>query len=197
MQRGMQTMLELEFQLDRIDYTKPNFVHADMSPEEFSQSMKDKDESMLSMFFRMMGHGARQQANNGGSGDAEMLFAMFSKDRSARLKRAMASQFENLEGQMVALEGKDGSTIITERNKKALQVLRRELDAGKKKVAIFYGAGHLNDMHQRLLGEFKLQKESERWLTAWSLEPAKKPGEKKKEQPAKPMQLEKEAVPAK
>lgn len=175
MQRGMQSMLELEFQLDCVDYTKDNFIHADMSPEEFAQSMKDKNESMLGILFRMMGQSAKVQGNKGGTSDAEMLFAMFSKDRAHRLKQAMASQFENLDGQMAVLEGKDGSTIITERNKKALQVLQREVDAGKKKLGIFYGAGHLPDMHKRLVEDFGLKKESERWLTAWTMEkPAKK-----------------------
>jgi hypothetical protein len=32
LQNGMGAMLELEHQLDRVDYTKENFVHADMSP---------------------------------------------------------------------------------------------------------------------------------------------------------------------
>lgn len=184
MQRGMQSMLDLAFQLDCIDYTKENFVHADMSPEEFSASMKNKNESMLGIMFRMMGQGARAQGQ-GGNSDAEMLFALFSNDRSTRLKRAMAVQFENLEGQMSVLEGDEGSTIISERNKKALQVLRRELDAGKKKVAIFYGAGHLADMHERLLNEFELKKDSERWLTAWAIDPPKKVERKKRERAPK------------
>jgi hypothetical protein len=167
MQRGMQGMLELEFQLDCIDYTKANFVHADMSPEEFAKSMKDRKESFLQIIFRAMGQGAAQQ---GKGSDAELLLALFAKDRAFRLKRAMASQFENLEGQMAVLEGKDGSTIISERNKKALEVLKREMAAGKKNLGIFYGAGHLADMHQRLVSDFGLKKESETWVTAWSLE---------------------------
>ena len=61
MQVGMKEMLELEFQLDRIDYTKQNFVHADMSPEEFAKSMADRGESFAKMFFTMMGYGFAQQ----------------------------------------------------------------------------------------------------------------------------------------
>ena len=38
-QQGLTRMLGLEFQLDRIDYTAPNFVHADMSPKEFEAAM--------------------------------------------------------------------------------------------------------------------------------------------------------------
>lgn len=181
LQRGMQSMLDLEFQLDCVDYTKPNFVHADMSPEEFSKSMRDRKESMLQMIFKMMGQGAALQAKNGHrNSDAEMLLALFSNDRSHRLKKAMATQFEDLESQMAVLDGKEGSTIITERNKKALEVLKREIAGGKKKIGIFYGAGHLADMHERLGADFDLKKDSERWLTAWSLEkPTKKDKAKK------------------
>lgn len=184
LQRGMQTMLDLEFQLDCVDYTKSNFVHADMSPDEFSKSMKDKKESMITMIFKMMGQGAALQAKDPNrTSDAEMLMALFAKDRSFRLKRAMATQFENLDGQMAVFEGKEGSTIITERNKKALEVLKREIDGGKKKLGIFYGAGHLSDMNKRLVADFGLKKESERWITAWSLE---KPAKKKPEAEKKP-----------
>ncbi|MEM9660340.1 MAG: hypothetical protein AAF961_18400, partial [Planctomycetota bacterium] len=39
LQNGMKTMLEVEHQLDRVDYTKRNFVHADLSPREFAEAM--------------------------------------------------------------------------------------------------------------------------------------------------------------
>src|SRR5436190_1054916 len=61
LQLGMKSMLELEFQLERVDYTKENFVHADMSPEEFAKSMSERGESFLQMFFRMMNQGMAAQ----------------------------------------------------------------------------------------------------------------------------------------
>jgi hypothetical protein len=194
LQRGMQSMLELEFQLDCVDYTKKNFVHADMSPDEFAKSMKDRKESVLQMIFKAMGQGAAQQ---GKGNDTDLLFALFSRDRAFRLKRAMADQFENLEGQMAIFEGPDGSTIITERNKKALEVLKREIEGGKKKLGIFYGAGHLADMHKRLVTDFEMKKESERWINAWSLEtPAKKPAPKAKQPEKLPKPAEELPEPA-
>ena len=36
LQAGMTQILELEFQLEGIDYSQPNLVHADISPDEFS-----------------------------------------------------------------------------------------------------------------------------------------------------------------
>jgi hypothetical protein len=87
------------------------------------------------------------------------------------LKRIISTQFEDLEGAMGAIEGKDGSTLIGQRNDKALSVLRRELGAGKKNIAIFYGAGHNPDMEEKLKKEFDLHpdKRSIKWLTAWDM----------------------------
>ena len=71
--------------------------------------------------------------------------------------------------QLAMLYGPEGSTIITERNKKALQVLDREIKNGKKKLAIFYGAGHLPDFEARLEKDFGLKRQNQRWLAAWKL----------------------------
>jgi hypothetical protein len=175
LQNGMGAMLELEHQLDRVDYTKANFVHADMSPEEFAKSMTNRGESVMQMFLRLMGQGmvqqaAQQQKEGGGSTDLNLLVALFSRDRAHKLKTLFADQFENMESQMLVFDGPEGSTIITERNKKAFEVLDKQLKDGKKNVAVFYGAGHLPDMEKRLAADFGLKREGEKWLTAWSLE---------------------------
>jgi hypothetical protein len=173
LQVGMKEMLELDFQLDRVDYSKANFVHADMSPDEFAKTMSQRGESFAKMFFQMMGYGFSQQGK-GGNTEVELLMALFAKDRAHKMKIAMAEQFDNMEGQMEVLEGKDGSTILTERNRKAFEVLDRELKAGKKKLGVFYGAAHLPDMEKRLLNDFRMKRSGERWVTAWSLTEPKK-----------------------
>ncbi len=181
LQKMMQSVLELEFQLDQIDYQKKNLVHADMSPTEFAKSMSDRGESFLQMFFRMMGQSMAMQAKQTqANSDIQMLVALFAKDRAMRLKRIMAEQFENLEGQLSVLSGPEGSTIITERNKKALAVLEKELKAGKRRLAIFYGAGHLADMEQRLIKDFGLKEQKQDWLVAWSLTEKKQRAGKRK-----------------
>ncbi len=170
MQMGLKSMLKLDFQLERIDYTKDNFVHADMTPDEFSRAMADRGESFLQMMLRMLGRAmATQSSAQGSSSDAQLLLAFFSPRRSLYLKRIMSEQFEDLEGAMNAIEGPDGSTLISERNKKALSVLRRQLATGKKRVGIFYGAGHMPDMASRLEAEFDLHADGQRWLTAWDM----------------------------
>ncbi|HLA86137.1 MAG TPA: hypothetical protein VJL29_15225, partial [Thermoguttaceae bacterium] len=169
-QTGLTRLLDLQFQLEGIDYRRPNMVHADMSPEEFSRSMRENGESVLTVFMRMLGYAMAQQAKDpAGSRDVELLMALMNKNRALALKRAMAKQFEDLGGAILALDGPGGSTLISRRNAKALKVLRRELDAGKQKLAIFYGAGHLPDMAKRLRADFHLQPTGAQWLRAWDM----------------------------
>lgn len=172
LQNGMKHLLNLEHQLDQIDYTRPNFVHADMSPDEFLESMKNRNESFLQMYFRLLGQAIAQQSEMSAKGeslDFELFSALFSNDRPRRLKMALAKQLAEMESLMVSFGGEQGSVIISERNKKALQVLKQQLAAGKRRIGIFYGAGHLNDMDQRLRNDFHLRPVSITWLTAWNL----------------------------
>lgn len=170
MQYGMKEMLKLDFQLEGIDYRKKNFVHADMTPKEMSDSMRERGDGLMTLMMRAMGSGMAQQAAGQSTGELDMLTAMFSKNRPLALRRAMAKNFESMEIQMAGLADKDGkSTLITERNAKAFVVLDKELAKGTKRVAIFYGAGHLADMHERLLKNYQATFEGIEWINAWNL----------------------------
>ncbi len=169
MQKGMQVATGLQFQLDHIDYTKSNFVHADMSPDEFAESMKENEESIGGYAFRAIGQGLAMQASGKGDQSFSMLMAMFSKNKTMRIRRAMAKQIHDMESGMIIFEGKNGSTIIDHRNAKCMEILRREIEAGKTSIGIFYGAGHLADMEQRMLVDFSAKRGGQYWLPAWKL----------------------------
>jgi hypothetical protein len=174
LQNGMKNLLDLDHQLEEIDYTCPNFVHADMTPDQFAKAMRDRKESFLQMYFKLMSHAMEHQSEMAASGeslDFELFAALFSKDRPRRLKTALAKQLSEMESLMVSFGGDEGSVIITERNKMALKVLKEQLTAGKKNLGIFYGAGHLNDMDERLRKDFGLSPVSITWMTAWNLAP--------------------------
>jgi hypothetical protein len=174
MQNGIKNLLDLDHQLEEIDYTRPNFVHADMTPDQFVQAMRDRKESFLQMYFRLLSHAMEHQSEmeaKGESLDFELFAALFAKDRPRRLKTVLAKQLAEMESLMVSFGGEQGSVIITERNKMALKVLKEQLAAGKKSLGIFYGAGHLNDMDERLRKDFNLAPVSVTWVTAWNLAP--------------------------
>jgi hypothetical protein len=70
---------------------------------------------------------------------------------------------------MVGLSGPDGSTLITERNNRALDVLDDQLDDGVDGIAIFYGAGHLSEMNDQLAERFDMKPVAVEWVEAWDL----------------------------
>ena len=168
MQSGMKDMLNLEYQLELIDYMAKNFRHADMSPDEFVKDLERRGDSIWKMFARMMGAGMASQASTGG--DAGLLLALFSNDRSKRMKQVMARQLVDIELVTAGIDDANGeNTLIKGRNEKAFKILREELDAGKEKLAVFYGAGHLPDMAERLESKFEMHAKKTTWLDAWDL----------------------------
>jgi hypothetical protein len=169
-QTGMKDALKLSFQLEEIDYRAKNFVHADMNPSEFSDDMAKRNDGIISMAARLMGAGfALQGSKKSNDAQAEMTAAMLSRD-PLRMRRAMANQFESLDNQMVGIADKDGkSTLLTERNAKAFSVLEEQLKAGKRKLGVFYGAGHFPDMHDRLIKDFGAELIETDWVEAWNL----------------------------
>jgi len=169
-QMGMKNILGLSFQLDEVDYSPENFVHADISPEDFKKSMDEKGESFFSMFLRMWLVGLQQQATNPNAvNDVELIMAMFSDNRERDLKIIAAQQFMNMDPVMKSIEGDKGSTIVSTRNLKALKVLRQEIEKGNKTFAIFYGAAHMPEMAEVMMEEFKLKPDIVNWVDAWDL----------------------------
>jgi hypothetical protein len=135
--------------------------------------MKDRGETYVEIFFRALGQAmAMQSRDPGRSSDLDMLAALFAKDRALRLKRAMAEQFESMGGMALGLDGPEGSTIITERNKRAMSVLSKQIERGHKRIGIFFGAAHMPDMQRRLTEQFAMEQSGQRWIPAWDLSPA-------------------------
>jgi hypothetical protein len=172
LQNGMKDLLGLEYQLKVIDYTRKNMIHADMSPDQFAESMRSRGESTMTILARMLGYAwTRQGEASDGPSDGQMLLALFDKNRTVAMKRILAEQFASGDDYMAALEGPTGSTLVSGRNQVALQTLQKEIDLGKRKIAIFYGAAHMPDLQSRLRKEFGLSPAGVRWLVAWNLKP--------------------------
>lgn len=167
-QSGMKDMLNLEYQLEHIDYLAENFRHADMSPEEFLEDMRGRGDDVWKMVARMMGAGLASQP---AGGDFNILAALMSDNRSMLLKQSMAKQLLDVDIAVAGLDDASGeNTLIKGRNRKAFEVLKEELGKGKKNIAVFYGAGHLDDMAKRLEADFEMQPVATTWLQAWDLQ---------------------------
>jgi hypothetical protein len=173
-QQSLKQMLGLEFQLERIDYASPNFVHADLSPKEFDAAMAKRGESWWTMFMKLMRESMARADRGPGGGDVsvgELFGILFGSgpERQVRLRRIMAEQFTDMDVLTAAFAGEEGSTLITDRNAAALDVLADEIAKGRRRIAIFYGAAHMADFHERLVNDLGLQPGEPVWLEAWDL----------------------------
>jgi hypothetical protein len=81
----------------------------------------------------------------------------------------MANGLVGSEIALKLLEGEKGTALITDRNKEVVSVLKSEIAAGKRKIAILYGVGHLPDMHRQLKEGLELSITKVEWLQAWRM----------------------------
>ena len=177
LQRFLKDTLNLEFQLDVIDYTKPNFVHADMDREQFEQAQAERGESFETMMLQQLIAAMRKPAPEviPGGGDPDQMLREMVKlvtrpDMERQVKTFLAKQMDQMQDAAMGLDGPGGSVILTERNKAAVKVLEETLKAGeKKKISVFYGAAHMPDLAKRVreMG-FKPVGQTE-WKQAWDL----------------------------
>jgi hypothetical protein len=172
LQRLMQEHLQLEFQLDDIDYTAANFVHADLDSETFRKMQEERGESMMRLMLNaMLKELTNPRAPTGNEPSIlDIIDALSAPDSSRRLKIVLARQFQDIDRAMNSLGGESGSVILDERNKHCLKVLREQIDAGKTNIAIFYGAGHYPGMEKLMVELMGFKQVGEpRWITAWDM----------------------------
>jgi len=175
-QVGMTKLLDLSFQLDEINYDRANFVHADLSPDELRQSMADRGESLYVYFWRIFFATLDEYAKDPlGLRDMKMLSTMVASGQDDSLKTMIAYEMTNIDQVQDILGEDSGSAVIGARNQRAVDVLKREIDAGSRRIGIFYGVAHMPDLEERLFDQLGLRYVSTDWVDAWQLggEPAK------------------------
>lgn len=152
--------LGLTGQMESIDYTRKNFVHADITLEEFQKLQNEKGESMMKLISRAEESGVKEPD------PAKLMQAMLSGN-SNLMKLEIVHTLGSGDDQIATFAGSN-SVIIGDRNAKCLKVLDAQVEKGRKRVAIFYGAAHFPDMEKRLLDQ-GYKKVSHEWLTAWDI----------------------------
>lgn len=179
-QRFLKDTLNLDFQLDAIDYSAKNFVHADLDAETFQKLQEERGETFEMLLMTQIVKAMRSITPSGADGDAsgtdfakpeqtlrELIRVVTRPDSERQLKLLIARHMVDVEASAAGFGG-EGSVIVTERNKAAMNVLSDTIAAGKKKIALFYGAAHMPDFAKRLeaLGFKPVATE---WRTAWDL----------------------------
>jgi hypothetical protein len=172
----LKNTLDLDFQLDDVDYTATNFVHADLDKETFEKMQEDRGETFEDMFVKMVikaltdPQSVTGGANNNANEDSgqDLVNILTHPDMERQIKLVIARQLGQIDLSALGLDGPGGSVLVTERNKAALKVLADQMAGGKKNLAIFYGAAHMTDMSKRLK-QMGFSPAATKWNVAWDL----------------------------
>jgi hypothetical protein len=152
--------LELSHQKDFIDYQAKNFIHADLTQEEFVLLQSQRGESLLSFAQQATDLSSAKQPST------EALMRAFLSGDPNKAKRLIVDALAQGDEAIAGLTGE--SVIITDRNAKCLRVLEAQITKGDQKLGVFYGAAHYPDFEKKLLQK-GFKKESEQWLSAWKI----------------------------
>ena len=160
-QGGMGAGLKLADQFGAMDYRHDNFVHADMTEVEWRQALKAAESNELREVFSI-GSTDSDRVEEAKRSEIDLVGAFRSGGGVAELRLMMAR---------VMIGGDSASdqptVIIHGRNEKCLSVLQQQLDLGKQRLGIFYGAAHMEHMEHRLVEDLGWERTREEWVLAW------------------------------
>jgi hypothetical protein len=177
LQQAAGEYLGLTFQLDAIDYTGKNMVHADTTAEEFERMQKERGETMMTLFARAMEVQMTAQMNGnvdptsmGGLDTFGLFRILVSRDSAAEFKKAMAKTFAQMESLTASMEGAQGSAILGGRNDLVERKIKEVLANRKqRRIAVFYGGAHMPGIETSLVKDMKAKVSGEEWLAAWTM----------------------------
>lgn len=170
--------LGLEFQLAAMDYTRDRWRNSDMTIDQVQARMKEEGVDPGALFAMLDGGGI-------GGKVIGMMLGFIERDpaMSTMVKTMMVETLANADAMMEQQPGDMGKmmkVIVVDRNEVVLDDLKKVLEneTQLKSVALFYGAGHLPHLEQRLTEDFGFEFVSDRWFTAIDVDLAKIPGAK-------------------
>jgi hypothetical protein len=177
LQAMMGRFLELEFQLQAIDYGREHFVRADLSATELAAIMRSKDESFFSMFMTMAMAQMAAEQNARATGGLEpsaftlmsLITALSSDNQAQALKFLIARELGRSGDLALSPTVESQITILGDRNTVALAALKSALAEGEQKTGLFYGAAHMPGLERELLQTMGFTLVTRTWLTAWKI----------------------------
>jgi len=179
LQQSAGKYLDLTFQLGAIDYAKKNMVHADMTTAEFQKMQKERGETMTTLFSRAMQVQASGKLDSAALRELDtfgLIRILMSPDSAAAFKRALAKMLDQMESITEAMEGKDGSAVLSGRNDVVMRKLETVLANRKqRRIAVFFGGAHMPGIETSLTKDMKAKATGEEWLPAWTMPKAKPP----------------------
>ncbi len=163
-----------KFQLDAIDYTRENFVHADMSLEQFADAGGGRFinlETNPSESWDGRGEltGALKSMLRQFEGFMDQTMSKPNVLRSlARREFARVLGTTDIEGALDMFP-EMSELILDKRNEVVMKRFDEVRDQTNGRIAIFYGAAHMPDLEKQLTRDYGYERKSGQWLRAWAL----------------------------
>ena len=168
-QRKLAEVLELDIQLEHIDYQADNFRHADLTLGEFEKAMAKRRPTPLQLlrdFFVSNDANTPTEYKAISKLPLVKILAQGPDAKEREILRVGVAAYLAQEDDIAT--DAQGEVLIGMRNKRAIQILKKRLLKGDKKIAIFYGAAHLPDFTERIK-EMGFKTVSKSWLQSWDL----------------------------
>jgi len=185
--------LGLAYQFDEIDYQANGMLHSDLTLEEIAERMEDRGDDQATLLADLLAH-IIQKLNVAGKDDGagkdssaatdeteenaspnkklnpkELLSVFTDPDGIMKIRRMMASALVDSKLLESAFPPSIHKMIIGDRNERAMSVLSKQAEDGKKRIALFFGVGHMADFEERLVCEYGMKLVGVNWRNAWDL----------------------------
>ncbi len=186
MQSTLAQSLGLVFQLEAIDYDRTNFLNSDLSVAQIQKIMSEGEPAEAPGAGK--GGGASSSFDSllqimDGTSFLGSLFKLgmqlmaSSPQLQAVAKLTLIEAIGRLKGDMSDVQGlppewkKLIQVLIQARNENLLNDLKveRQKLPPRASIAVFYGAGHMDNLENRLVNELHYRPVEERWLPAFSV----------------------------
>ena len=162
-----------------MNYDRPTFVHADLDLEDIEK----REVAAHGTFKGALGEGPGLAAATG-TGDTAGMRSVYddivaakavAKSNPRERTRLMRRAYSRLLARTA--EPAPGSTypadmqvLVGDRDQHVMDVLAQQVAAGKRHVAVLFGAAHMLDLEHRLLAH-GYTRQSLTWVTAWTVAP--------------------------
>lgn len=172
LQTDLAAALDLVFQLDAVDYNGAQWRNSDMSIEEIGRRLDAGGSGDQGLFGALDGSSALTKIAGG------LLRLLGSSRQGSSLMKVVGIELlARADELLTAVPGEMGAlleVLIVDRNTVVLEDLAAliEREPEVRTVAIFYGAGHMLDLEQRLTAELGYRYDGEAWVTALTVDVA-------------------------
>ncbi|HWV99577.1 MAG TPA: hypothetical protein VNZ64_07795 [Candidatus Acidoferrum sp.] len=185
LQSSMAAALGLVFQLEAIDYRRPNFRHCDLSVGQIRDLIAEQPPAPGQPGAGPSFEGLLEMMQGGSWLDSLVQLGLRVIGANPKLqglaKLALIDTICEIQGDPSRLEGLPPEmkqlldVLLQKRNQKVIADLKTEMKklGRRDSVAVFYGTGHMPDLERRVRRELDYRPSGQLWLTAFSVNLAK------------------------